>query len=124
MDEHTFKKRAEMRRPLSLSGTSNIFQEARERARIEESLRMFNLFPVVQQYNLSAMKRLVTFSVVQQYNLIECHETKRNISCGTAVCVQLEYPEISCGTIFLMYYTIAHSVLWYCSMTFIILHWY
>ena len=50
-------------------------------------------------------------SVGQQYNLIECHEKKHNISCGTAVCVHLEYPEISCGTNVLMYYIIAHSFL-------------
>ena len=35
------------------------------------------LFPVVQQYNLSAMKRYVTFSVVQQYNF---SAMKRNIT--------------------------------------------
>ena len=45
---------------------------------------------------------------------------KHNI--GIAVCVQLEYPEISCGANVLMYYTIAHSVLWYCSMTLIIVY--
>ena len=57
------------------------------------------------------MKKHVTFSVVQQYNLIECHDKKHNIFCGTAVYVQLDYHEISCGTNVLMYSTIAHSVL-------------
>ena len=73
---------------------------------------------------LERHKRHVIFSVGQQYSLIECHEKKHNISCGTAVCVHLEYPEISCGTNVLMYYTIAHSVIWYCSMAFTIIYWY
>ena len=45
---------------------------------------------------------------------------------GTAV--QLEYPEkkrnISCGSDVLMYYTIAHNVFWFCSMTIIIVYYY
>ena len=70
MDVHTFKKLAEMLRPILERNeyyASEKRARERERERIEESRRILCLFPVVQQYNLSAMKRYVpvTFSVVQ-----------------------------------------------------------
>ena len=65
MDEHTFKKLAEILRPM-LECNEYYTSEKRERQGFEGSRRISCLFPVVQQYNLSAMKRIITFPAARQ----------------------------------------------------------